>query len=228
MLAMAERDGYVGASVGGLAARSGVTIEQCREALDLFLAPDLDSRTPDNEGRRIAVAERGWLILNYGKFRDQRDMLAKREQDAERQRRHRAKAQPSRNVTDVTPGHTRSRDVAHADAAPDAPPEEESPSLTGFEAFWTAYDKKVDRKDAIKAWTKLSPDDRAAATAAAPAYAASTPEKKFRKHPSVWLNGACWTNEIVTAGSGKTDRFRPPARMAPPPPVDENGWPIDP
>lgn len=113
MLAMAERDGYVGASVDGLARRSGVSIEWAQKALESFLAPDPMSRSQDFDGRRIEVAPRGWRILNWDKFRNQRDMLAKREQDAERQRRLRARHAVSR---DVTPSRQESPRIDHTEA----------------------------------------------------------------------------------------------------------------
>jgi hypothetical protein len=40
-------------------------------ALIKFELPDADSRTKDNEGRRIETIEGGWLILNYQKYRAQ-------------------------------------------------------------------------------------------------------------------------------------------------------------
>ena len=91
MLALADRHGYVGASEKGLAAQARVSVEKTREALDKFLAPDTDSRSPEWDGRRIEVADRGWTLLNYERFRDMRDEEAKREADRKRQRDHRDK-----------------------------------------------------------------------------------------------------------------------------------------
>src|SRR5689334_177767 len=54
LLAMADQHGEVQASVPGLAHRAGVSVEACENALELFMAPDKYSSTPDNEGRRIA------------------------------------------------------------------------------------------------------------------------------------------------------------------------------
>jgi hypothetical protein len=92
MLATADENGYVGASVGGLAHQSRVSREDCRKALDIFLAPDEDSRdrlnNPLNDGRRIEVVEGGWRIINVRKYRDMR--TPKQVADAERQSRHRA------------------------------------------------------------------------------------------------------------------------------------------
>ena len=98
MLALADRHGYVGASVGGLAAQARVTVEKTREALDRFRAPDPDSRSPEFGGRRIEEADRGWTLLNYERFRDMRDEEAKRESDRKRQRDHRDKKRREREA----------------------------------------------------------------------------------------------------------------------------------
>ena len=73
MLAMCDRHGRVHASVPGLARIANVEIDECRIAIRKFLAPDEDSRTPDNEGRRIAEIEGGWKLLNHSKYRDLED-----------------------------------------------------------------------------------------------------------------------------------------------------------
>jgi len=92
MLALADRNGYVGASVGGLASTARVDREKTREALEKFLAPDPDSRSADYDGRRIELADRGWNILNYQRFRDMRDEESRREYFREQKRKSRAKA----------------------------------------------------------------------------------------------------------------------------------------
>lgn len=88
MLAMADENGYVGASVGGLARRAAVSRGEAQEALDALLGPDPDSRD-GTTGERIRVAPRGWEIINHRKFRDMRSrsQILK----AERQARWRAK-----------------------------------------------------------------------------------------------------------------------------------------
>lgn len=93
MLALADRHGFVGASVGGLAATARVPVEKTREALAKFLAPDPDSRSPEHEGRRIEVADRGWTLLNYERFRDMRDEEARKEYERNRKREARRKKQ---------------------------------------------------------------------------------------------------------------------------------------
>ncbi len=91
MLALADRNGYVGASPGGLAALARVPPEKTKEALQKFLSPDPDSRSQEHEGRRIEVSDRGWILLNYDRFRDMRDEEARREYERKRKAAARAK-----------------------------------------------------------------------------------------------------------------------------------------
>lgn len=72
MLTLADRRGEVSGSIGGLAHIANVTREECATALDLFMSPDPDSRTPEHEGRRIEKIDGGWLVLNAEKYRDLR------------------------------------------------------------------------------------------------------------------------------------------------------------
>jgi hypothetical protein len=126
MLAMAERDGYVGASILGIADRAGVTREQAKEAIQCFLSPDEDSRTKTNDGRRLVEVERGWHILNFQAHRERRDEEQKRIADRERQRK-------SRQSRSVTPSHTSSPPspvVAHAEAEADGEGDREVHQIT--------------------------------------------------------------------------------------------------
>lgn len=70
MLAMKDMDGFVGASVNGLARMANLTCEQVEEGLKVLQSPDPYSRTKDFEGRRIVVEEGGWRILNHQKMID--------------------------------------------------------------------------------------------------------------------------------------------------------------
>lgn len=94
MLAMADRHGYVGASIPGLAARARITIEQCEKGLQTFMSPDPYSRSSEHEGRRIEIADRGWILLNYERFRDMRDEEARKEYERIRKRKQRGKKCP--------------------------------------------------------------------------------------------------------------------------------------
>jgi hypothetical protein len=116
MLACADRNGEVQASIPGLARIAGVPVEDCRTAIHKFLSPDLDSRTKDDEGRRIEEIDGGWSILNYRKYRDMASDEDRRNQAAVRQQRARDKK--SRNSHEpVTP---ESRQIPQAEAEAEA------------------------------------------------------------------------------------------------------------
>lgn len=94
LLALSDQRGMVEASVTGLTRRANVTREQCEDALLRLTSADPDSKTPDNEGRRIAAVRGGWHILNYKAYRE-------RGTSAPRVRAHRARTKGD-SVTDVT------------------------------------------------------------------------------------------------------------------------------
>lgn len=125
MLAMADRNGRVWGSVPGLANRARVSVDATRNAIDTFLSPDPDSRTPDFEGRRIEVIDGGWRLLNHEKYRAIRDeestLEAKRKYiNARRAEEKAAKKAAALLAVDQSRSHAnsvdRSRDNAEADA----------------------------------------------------------------------------------------------------------------
>jgi hypothetical protein len=79
MLAMADRQGRVWASIPGLANRARISVDDTRAAIASFLSPDPDSRTKDWEGRRIEEIDGGWRLLNHAKYRAIRDEEAIKE-----------------------------------------------------------------------------------------------------------------------------------------------------
>jgi hypothetical protein len=103
MLAMCDGTGYVGASVDGLARRANVSLDATERALAAFLAPDRRSRSQEHEGRRIAVAERGWTLINYRRFREMRDQDLRREGNRLNKRAQRERAKLSRTSQQSQP-----------------------------------------------------------------------------------------------------------------------------
>jgi hypothetical protein len=83
LLTLADPEGYVPAAIPGIAIAANVHIDKAREAIALFEAPDPDSRTEDNEGRRIQKVPRGWRILNFAAMAER----AKHEAEKARKRR---------------------------------------------------------------------------------------------------------------------------------------------
>ena len=87
--------------------------------------------------------------------------------------------------------------------------ETETDALDGFDEFWTIYDKKVEKPQAEKSWKRIRPTIELQLTiyAAARLYVTATPEKKYRKNPSTWLNNQCWNDEVVTDQQRKVGFF---------------------
>lgn len=89
MLLMADEDGFVKGVESAVARRARVSKQECREALLVLAAPDVESQDQDYGGRRIEKVEGGWMVLNYKKYREMRtrDQVKK----AQRQARWRQK-----------------------------------------------------------------------------------------------------------------------------------------
>jgi len=89
MLAIKDESGYVQGNEKTLARLANVSLDSVTEALQVFLGPDSSSKTPDNEGRRVAPAAGGYIVLNSDIYRAHDDV--KREQTRLRVKRHREK-----------------------------------------------------------------------------------------------------------------------------------------
>lgn len=70
VLLLADGDGIVWGAVPGIARQAGVEVEACRRALAILTAPDPDSRTPDEDGRRLVAVDGGWRVVNARKYRE--------------------------------------------------------------------------------------------------------------------------------------------------------------
>ena len=85
----------------------------------------------------------------------------------------------------------------------------------GFDAFWNAYDKKVDTAKCRRKWDALPVTKKEKALAHIPAYVRARPDKKFRKDPLTYLNGENWNDEEL-----------PPADSKPAPVANQTTAPI--
>jgi hypothetical protein len=73
----------------------------------------------------------------------------------------------------------------------------------GFDAFWTAYPRKVAKQAALKAWRKLNPDAELQAVIIRAVDAQKKTNKDWLKesgqyipHAVTWLNGRRWEDEM--------------------------------
>ena len=80
-------------------------------------------------------------------------------------------------------------------------PEIDPPELADeFELFYQNYPRRTDKKAAKRAWDKLSEKDRLAAASGSVYHAENNPQwqdKTLIPHPSTFLNGRRWEDEIV-------------------------------
>jgi hypothetical protein len=152
MLAMADRQGRVWASVPGLANRARITVEETETALKRFLAPDHYSRTPDHEGRRIEPIDGGWRLLNHAKYRDLRDEEARLEYQREWDRSHRA-----RHPTNPTKSDCNRPQPTQAAPAP-APESTPSPANAGEARGGAARLPDCPHEQIVALYHELLPD----------------------------------------------------------------------
>ena len=139
MLAIADKNGEIQASVPGLARLAAVPLDDCRAAITKFLSPDLDSRTKDDQGRRIEEIDGGWALLNFRKYREMASKEESQASEASRKARYRAKVARNvpkcpANVPRVPPVSTVNPHIAEAEAEADNKEEEPSAPVASKKA----------------------------------------------------------------------------------------------
>jgi hypothetical protein len=101
LIAAMDRDHFAQfASIGNLAHRAIVSIEEASEAVKTLESPDPNSADKEFDGRRIERVPGGWLILNGQKYADIVTREEARRQTRERVARHRAKDKALQPVTE--------------------------------------------------------------------------------------------------------------------------------
>ena len=122
LLAHADKMGHVDIHPRAIAEEVGLTVEQVRAALDELEAPDAESRSPEEDGRRIIRLDAhrawGWAVVNYIKYRAIKSEDDRREQNRASQQVWRDKhKQPSAIVSSHQPS---SAESAHTEAEAEA------------------------------------------------------------------------------------------------------------
>ena len=179
MLTMADSSGVVEAAITGIASRANVCIEMTENAINKFCNVDKYSTNSANNGKRVERVDGGFKILNYEHYR-QKDYSA-----AERQRRHRTVSR----VTNVTSLDSYVYDYIYS-----------------FDLFWKEYPKKVNKEYSKKLWLKLKPNKELFGKII---YALEGQKKtwdnpQYIPHPSTWLNGKRWEDDLAALHKPKT------------------------
>ena len=92
MLAVKDREHLVRLSVPGLARIANVTLEECVAALKALSSPDPDSRTKEEDGRRIREVDGGWFVVNGEKYRQMFSLEERREYLRRKQAEYRSRS----------------------------------------------------------------------------------------------------------------------------------------
>lgn len=217
-IASAKPPGLVELNPKILAVVLGCSEAEIADAIKLLCSPDAESRTPDEEGRRL-VQEGNYLyrMPTWQKYNELRNEEDRRRQNREAQKKFRQSKQRKHDVS--TRKHTVSTrkqskpiHTVEEEEDVDVPVHSSSPSArvceSAFERFWNAYAKKKGRKAALEAWKRIRPSQELAdeIVQQARSYAASR-EPKYRKDPERWLKGEHWTDD-VTAEATIQDKMR--------------------
>jgi len=107
-----------------ISGRTGWPVEFVRKGISELEQPDPRSRTPDDDGRRLAKLDEhrdwGWLIVNYEKYRSLYDPDVVKSQTRERVRRHRERRNAvKRDVTDGNASKRQALSIKHEEGKSD-------------------------------------------------------------------------------------------------------------
>ncbi len=202
LLAKCDSIGVVYATVPGIAVQCGLSLVKVREVLDKFASADSDSRNPDKDGRRIVVhrdPEFCIEVLNYTRYRSKSLTHAERQaryRDSHRDEPSDEKSQvsdkKSRKVTQGRREKTEGRNYRDKTKT-------SRPAGAEFDSWYGAYPRPEARRDAEKAWGKLTDAERAECIEKSPAWNAAKvgTERKFIPMPATYLNGRRWHDDIT-------------------------------
>ncbi len=130
LIAAMDEDGFAQfASIGNLAHRANIPIDETVAAVACLQDPDANSSDPDHEGRRIERVPGGWMVLNAPKYREMVTRLVAKEGNRRRVQRFRDKVKGAKKprkrkaglgegFTGMAPG-----EISHLSGKLDGPPD---------------------------------------------------------------------------------------------------------
>lgn len=195
MIVLCDADGIIDMTPPAISARTSIPLEIIQKGIEILEKPDPYSRTPDENGCRIALIDShkpwGWYIINHKKYRNLQDADTVRAQTRERVKKHRALKRP------VTDGNAQKR---HTNTDTDT--NNKTYMAESFGQFWVKYPRKVKKQSAFKAWCRVKPINGLAdiIIASVEKYKQTPDWKKdngkFIPHPTSFLNQRRWEDEI--------------------------------
>lgn len=209
ILASCGPDGIARISSTYLSAVCRLSQEQVDKSIIVLESPDPNSRSKEEDGRRIKPQDGGWYVINYKKYRE---FTYSDSPAAIRQRRHRKKIQQGKSVTrhtalrDVVTGHNISASDSSLSSIPIR--EDKSKKKRGngveskeFQEWWAKYPRKLGKQDARLVYAEVtiteSPEDLLKALENyLLEIAHNKTEEKYIKHPATFLRSERWKDYL--------------------------------
>ena len=190
MLVLCDPVGVIDMTPQAIAGKTSIPIEIILKGIEVLTSPDPHSRTPGEDGRRIATIDEhrpwGWYIVNHAKYQRLKSAEEKREADRVRMAEKR-NTNKSSHVATSRAASPEVAKVAHSDSDVDTDSNKVKPkaqrfapppwipleSWKGFEAMRTKIRKPM--TDRAKAMIVLELDKLRAAIAKAEAISPQAP-----------------------------------------------------
>lgn len=190
IIANANQDGNVEINPTILAAILGCEKEEVDASLEYLMAPDENSRTPDNDGRRLTkYGTYLYSITTFEKYQSISSEEKRREYQRNYMREYREEKKAVRVYSEQS--------LAHIDIDTDI-----NKDCARFDEFWEVWPKKERKAPALAKWKSKRLAKHADAIIA---------DVKYRKdnykpwkdgifmHPATYLNQEAWNDEIGEA-----------------------------
>ena len=119
-MAKADKNGMVIAAPDRMASAANVPLSKFKASLQKLMAPDPDSKTPDNEGRRLEKIQGGWQILNYKLYREMGRAQERKDYLRQKKREERAKKRDVNTLSTPVNNSQHCQPIAEAKAEAEA------------------------------------------------------------------------------------------------------------
>ncbi len=197
LLAACDENGIAEVSPIYLESVCRIPLDKIKEALAVLESPDENSRSENDDGRRVERIDGGFKILNYKKYRIKSYSKSKEAARKREWREKRASECPkaSSEKGDIT-GHVPNVPDNYASASASEDKRKGVPA--SFEAWWSHYPRKVEKRVAARAYAQAikagaKPGEL---TAALEGYRQqiekARTEERYIKHASTFLHEDRW------------------------------------
>lgn len=199
MLAHADPHGIVDVHPRAIAEEVGLSIEEVRAAIVELESEDADSRSPEENGKRLILLDEhrnwGWQIVNFLKYRAMKNEDERRMQNQEAQRKWRDK---QRNQSSAGVSENKQRKPIQKQKQK----QKHSNTCAVFEEFWSVYPtragRKVGKQEASTEFAKLVEADQRLAIVAAKNYSSQEKPRDAKR----FLQHEFWRDWIEEVSSG--------------------------